>query len=995
MTRAYLRSTIRDVIKLAAITAVSLSWLYAAELPLHYSVTNWGHKDGLPSTVIYSMAQSRDGFLWLGTDDGLVRFDGVQFSQWHPTTPESQLPGQVRALHVSQDGELLLGTETGLFGRIRNGVLDITQMRAAVRWIDDGADGSIWVATTAALWHLAVTSLQPIEPSIDLPRGWVSGPQHDSDGRVWITTHAGVFYVQAGRLVRSSDASTRLVLAAKGHLASLDEDGYLRSLETGTILQDCRALSAYVATITTMLTDSSGSLWVGTKGDGIIRCSTASEHATLQRYTRNDGLSSDFTRSLFQDEEQNLWVGTGNGLARLRRDKVVSLTMRDGLLSDSIASIASARDGSVWLATADGLERRLDGQRTVYQRGVPILSLAISSNQELWAGTTAGLMRMSGGQLAPSGKDEEFRAVTALAEGDRGVLWFYDASRGVFQQPSGHDPIQVTNPALQNHKVTSIASGPEGVVWFGNEDGSVVEDRNGEIRIFSVHDGLSGGAIHELSVGSDGELWAATERGLCFFAGSGFRCRSSSSGLPGDRVLWVIPDAHGKLWLGYNIGVAEIKADALRQTTSSLNPRFFDEADGIADSPALNGNAPAAFAQDGRLWLTTSQGVAVLDPEHFYNNVLPPPVHVLRLEADGNAVDITRPIRLPPLTRSLHFLFTGLSFTVPRKMRFCYRLEPFDREWHDSGSIREASYTNLPPGHYTFRVRASNSDGVWNDTGAALSFFLVPAYFQTAWFRLLCVAVALLAATLLFRLRLRSAQQILRIRFEERMEERTRIARELHDHLIQEMVGIGMQLEIADELTPGKADAKTPLQRALVLSRTAIANGRLTLQTLRRRPSTGAALLESLRQTADAYPRGDGTEVEYRSEGQEQLLRPEVAEDLIELGQEALRNALRHAGGAILVLLRYGSSTFELLVRDNGSGITDTILREGVPGHYGLAGMRERASRIEGQFSIRSSPGQGTRVQIVVPASRAYQDRTQSDQIRSAGQNNEAQEKPQ
>ena len=963
---------------------------------MHYSVASWGHKDGLPSTLIYSIAQSRDGFLWLGTDDGLVRFDGVQFTQWHPATPKSQLPGQVRALHVSHDGELLLGTETGLFGRIRNGVLDVTQLRAPVRWIDDGADGSVWVATIAALWHLAAASLQPIEPSIDLPRGWVSGPQHDSNGRVWITTHAGVFYVQADRLVQSSDASARLVLAAGAHLASLDEDGNLRSLETGKVFQDCKALSAYSATITTMMTDSSGSLWVGTRGDGVLRCSAAEGHATLQRYARSDGLSSDFTRFLFEDEEQNIWVGTEKGLARLRRDRAVSLMMRDGLLSDTIASIVSAKDGSVWMGTADGLERLLDRQSTVYQRGVPILSLLISSNQELWAGTAAGLTRMRGVHLAPSDKDAEFRAVTALAEDDRGVLWFYDASRGVFQQPADQDPIQVTNPALLNHKVTSIASGQEGVVWFSNEDGSIVEERGGEFHIFSVHDGLSGGAIHGLSVGPDGELWAATERGLCFAAGSGFRCRSSSSGLPGDRVLWVIPDTHGNLWLGYNIGVAEINADTVRQTTSSLNVRFFDEADGIADSPVLNGNAPAAFAQDRRLWLTTSQGVAVLDPEHFYNNVLPPPVHVFSLEADGNAVDITRPISLPPLTRSLHFSFTGLSFTVPRKMRFRYRLEPFDREWHDSGSIREASYTNLPPGHYTFRVRASNNDGVWNNTGDALSFFLAPAYFQTAWFRLLCVAGLLLTATLLFRLRLRSAQRMFRIRFEERMEERTRIARELHDHLIQEMVGIGMQLEVADELTPSSADAKTPLQRALMLSRTAIAKGRVTLQTLRRRPSTGATLLGSLRQTADAYPQRVGTEVEYRSEGQEQLLRPEVAEDLIELGQEALRNALRHAGGgAIQVLLRYGSSTFELLVRDHGSGITDTILREGVPGHFGLAGMRERASRIEGQFSIRSSPGQGTTVQIVVPASRAYQDRTQSDQRRREVQNNEPQEKTQ
>jgi signal transduction histidine kinase len=307
--------------------------------------------------------------------------------------------------------------------------------------------------------------------------------------------------------------------------------------------------------------------------------------------------------------------------------------------------------------------------------------------------------------------------------------------------------------------------------------------------------------------------------------------------------------------------------------------------------------------------------------------------------------------------------------TVPRKVRFRYLLEGFDRGWHDGGANREAFYTNLPPRRYTFRVLACNNDGVWNYTGAALSFYLKPAYYQTLWFRLLCLTAVAVAAIIIFRRRLRAAQRLIRRRFEERMEERTRIAQELHDHLIQEMVGISMHLEVADELTPGSADAKTPLHRALMLSRSAIANGRRTLQSLRQPRVTAAALIESLRRTANAYPEKNRTPVEYRVDGNERLLRPETAEELCEIAAEALRNALKHAGkGSIRVDLRYGSSTLELVIRDEGGGMTDQVLQTDIPGHYGLAGMRERAARMGAKLSITSAPGRGTTVQVSVPA---------------------------
>jgi signal transduction histidine kinase/ligand-binding sensor domain-containing protein len=969
-----------------------------------YSVTAWGHKDGLPSTFIYAIAQTDDGFLWLGTADGLVRFDGVQFTPWRLTAPDGQPLGQVRTLNVSRNGDLLLGTGTGLLGRMQSSNLQIAQLHSAVESIEESRDGSLWVATLADLWHLNGSNLQSVDPPRSMPKGWLSGPLEGKDGKVWITTHEGVFYIDNRRLVQSGNRRSWLFRAPDGNLALLDQRGTVHSLENRTTDRRSSGLLHVPATIAQVMADRNGYFWIALRGGGVIHIAPTDGQTSAQQFTRDDGLSSNFASSTFEDREHNLWVATENGLNRLRRNDVLSLTRRDGLLSDTVTSVGAGEDGSVWLATAGGLERIREGSTAVYLKGSDVLSLLVGRNQQIWAGTTLGLVQWRDGHLSTVEEDTGFSAITALAEDGTGTLWFYDDGKGLFRQQSGQAPTAVTEKPLQHQAVTSMVSGAGNDVWFGLASGDILVHRNGEFHAFSKNDGLPAGAIHDLALDRDGGLWAATERGLCFMAADRFVCRNAENGLPGDRVLWAIPDGDGNIWLGYNMGVARMSAQELHgsPTTGSAQPhwKLFDDGDGLENSPTIEGNAPAALARDGRLWLTTSQGVAVFDPRHLRTNLLPPPVHILGLQADGRDIALSGQVRLPPLTRSVQFSYTALSLSDPRKIRFRYRLDGFDREWHEGGARRDAFYTNLPPRRYTFRVCAANNDGVWNDTGAALNFSLAPAYFQTVWFRLSCIGAALLGMALVLRAQLRSAKRTMRLRYEERMEERARIAQELHDNLIQEMVGISMQLEVADELTSGDAGAKNPLRRALGLSRSAIASGRLTLQSLRSRPVRAAAFVETLKATAEAYPEKNRMAVEYRVEGEEQLLRPEIAEDLSELGQEALRNALKHAGHvSISVRLVYSPASVELSIHDEGSGIADALLQAGRPGHYGLAGMRERAARMSAAFAIRSSSDQGTTVLVSVPAGRAYQEIPLSDNgssfgrlIRKALHRNSAQE---
>ena len=948
-----------------------------AQTIAQYSVTAWGHKDGLPSTFIYAIAQTDDGFLWLGTADGLVRFDGLQFAPWRYLQPNDALLGQVQALCASSRGGLWFGTDTGTLGKISNDRLRTVSLRSAIKSIEEARDGSLWVAASAELWHLDGTNLTPIQPPVALAGNWLSGPLESNDRRQWITTRRGLFQVeQQNKLAPVSSHPAWLFRAQNGRLALLNERGRVQPLPGEKTNTPSSGSLPRPLTISAATADSDGNLWIGSRGNGVIRVASASGQSSVERFTRNDGISSDRARVVFEDREHDLWLGTENGLDRLRRNNVLSLTRREGMLSDSVTSIVAGDDNSVWLGTADGLELMANGKHTVYLRGIRILSLLTGGKRRLWAGTIHGLMQWNDGRVLLPLQDAKFMAITYLAEDTAGALWFYDANKGLFRQNPGHSPESVLDSAVVGQPVTAIYPSRNREIWVGLHSGNLIAFRQGAFHKYSTQDGLPGGEVHGITEDAAGELWVATEHGLCFFTGEHFDCLNRQSGLPGERVLWAIPDTNGNMWLGYNIGVARLDLRELRDAKAAgsekLHWKLYGARDGVENSPDLRGSAPAALTQDGRLWLTTSQGVGVLDPAQLHTNPLPPPVHILNFEADGQEVDLSQQVRLRPLTRSIQFSFTGLSLSDPQNVRFQYRLDGYDSEWRDGGSRRDVSYTNLPPKRYVFHVRAANSDGVWNNAGAKLDFTLAPAYFQTLWFRLLCVGVVLTVILMLFRIRLRSVQRSMRIRYEERVEERARIAQELHDHLIQEMVGIGMQLEVADALTPENAGAKRPLERAVALSRSAIASGRLTLETLRRRPMTGAAMVETFRETVEAYAQIDQTPVQCLVEGKERPFYPEIAEEVSEIGQEALRNALKHAGGGTIVVhLHFGEASFDLSVRDAGGGIDEGVLQTGKRGHHGLAGMRERAARIRAQLVIHSAPSSGTAVHVSIPAIRA------------------------
>jgi signal transduction histidine kinase/ligand-binding sensor domain-containing protein len=919
---------------------------------IQYSLTQWGHRDGLPSTAIYAIAQTRDGFLWLGTADGLIRFDGIRFFQVPLSGNGDTAFGSVRALAAGKDGALWAGTESGILVRLNGGSMKSLTLNLPISSIWERTDSLIDVETSDEVFHVSPTTMQ-ITTTCQVRPGWLPNFERRS----------------TQSLSLGEDASAGCGLHS-GHnvRASILDRAHLRPDQIRSILPD-----------------SDGNLWVATRESGVFRVSSATGGARpeIEQISVADGLSSDSVWNLLEDREHNLWIGTQNGLNRLRYDKFSTLTRRTGLLSDNVNSLALVGN-EVFAGSAVGLNRvtATGAESLLHER---IFSLTAGTHGSLLAGTPRGLTIVKDGRTQIAQLGIRAAQIMSMAQSSTGEIWFYDQQAGLFRWQPGHVAIKVIVPAVQNKAVSVITANARGGVWFGLNSGDVVLYDGATFRTFTAADHLPGGLPHAITVDSDGSTWIASERGLAHYSGDRFVSWSRKNGLPGSRVLWAVQGLGGRLWLGYNIGVASVViSDLLRAATDPnfhVSYDFYDDGDGLHSNPDLHGSTPVAVLPDGRIWLTTSEGLASINPAHIRKNPVPPPIHITQIIADDANEDVARAITLHPLTHRIEINYTGLSFTDPRKVTFHYRLLGFDSQWNAASTRRTATYTNLPPGKYRFEVLAANDDGVWSTEPAVLDFTLLPAFYQTKWFIGLCILALLLAALLLLRFRIRSVANELRNRFEERLDERARVAQDLHDNLLQDVMGISLQLEIADELTPSGAAGKPILSRALQLSESALAQGRGALTTLRATIRSQQDVLQTLKLAATHFPEDRCQAIRYSTDGTELPLRAGIGEEIAQIACEALRNALQHTRGRIHVRLSYAPNIFIVLIEDEGQGISQAILESGVPGHFGLKGMQERAARIGAALTIESNRDHGTRIRLAVPGRMAYSDNKSSPGI--------------
>jgi hypothetical protein len=535
---------------------------------------------------------------------------------------------------------------------------------------------------------------------------------------------------------------------------------------------------------------------------------------------------------------------------------------------------------------------------------------------------------------------------------------------------------------LASNTVVSIVESAKGSIWFATPGGlSTLDTATGAWRTFRATDGLPSSNINCLFQDSQQILWVGTASGLAYYRDGRFGT-VSAKGVPAalrGQIFGIAEDRAGAFWLSTATQVLRVKRQALLAgDVQDSDLRDYTVEDGLRGVEGVKRHQTMVADAVGRIWVSLSQGVSVVNPPLPIGVNATASVVIRSLSADGNTLPVRdSTIRVPGGTRRVVIGFAGLSLAMPERIRYRYRMENFDRDWNRPVSTREAVYTNLGPGNYRFRISASNPDGAWTGSETSISLTIEPLFWQTLWFRLLAVLGTILVVIAVYRFRLRRITNTLNVRFEERLAERTRIAQELHDTLLQGFLSASMQLHVAAERLPDETAAKPAIQKVQSLMGYVIDEGRNAVQGLRTDDAATKDLAQSLSgvqaEIAAENPEGVQPQFHLVVEGEVRTMHPLLRDEIYKIGREALVNAFRHAEAEEIGLeLHYGEREFRMTVRDNGRGVGSDVLRSGREGHWGLPGMRERAEKIGGRFAVRSSPRGGTEVELVVPGAVAF-----------------------
>ena len=989
-----------------------------------YAHTTCRVRDGFAKGTISSIAQTPDGYLWLGTDFGLLRFDGVRAVPWQPPPGERLPSNSVFNLLAARDGTLWIATSKGL-ASWKDGKLTTypellgQTIRAPV--VED-QEGTIWVGGLALpppgkLCAIQKGTVQCYGDDGAFGNGSRFGLYEDSHRNLWVGLREGVWHWKPGppKFYSAQGPGNGIQGLAEG-----DDGALLFGPRTGIKRVVGEKIDAYPLpsnvpefTAARLLRDRDGNLWIGTSDRGLVHV-----HGTrTDLFTQADGLSGDLIETLFIDREGDVWVATDGGLDRFREFSVPTVSLKQGLSNASILSVLADWGGSVWLSTRRGLNKWQHGEITIFGRdgllnGNYAGSMFQDGHGRIWASTLREFGYLEDARFVavrgiPGGP------VYSITEGSPGNLWIANKDFGLIHLLPDRRVEQTPWNRL-GHKDYALALAFDPVkrgLWVGFYQGGVVYFEEGKVReSYSAADGLGAGRVNGLRFDPDGTLWAATEGGLSRLKGNRFATLSSKNGLPCDSVHWEMADNDHSLWLYTSCGLVRLDRSELnawanavdnkRDTGWTIHPTVFDASEGVRTLDDNGGYTPhVAKSSDGDLWFLPSDGTSVIDPRHLSFNRLPPPVQIEEIAADHKTY-FTRSngsehLRLPPLSRDLEIDYTALSFVAPEKVRFRYKLEGHDSDWQDVGNRRQAFYNDLPPRHYRFRVAAANNSGVWNEAGAFMDFEIAPAYYQTTWFRLSSLAALVALLGVFYQLRIRYMADKFSIRLEERLNERTRIARDFHDTLLQSFQGVLLKFSALKYLIRDRpAEAEETLEHLLEQARQAVSEGRDAVQGLRSSTVVAndlALAITTFGKQLTADPTGQSyPEFAVRMEGRSRDLPPIIRDEVYRIARESVSNAFRHAHARrIAVEIRYDPRQFRLRVADDGMGIDPAVLSAGGrAGHHGLPGIKERAELAGGKLTVWSQLNCGTEIELTIPASIAYTKSTPSDKPLTAREGN-------
>jgi signal transduction histidine kinase/ligand-binding sensor domain-containing protein len=973
-------------------------WGLVPSTPLaNYGRQSWVMENGLPQNTVQALLQTKGGFVWLGTEVGLIRFDGNSFETFDKSSRPA-LPGNdVRCLMETKAGTLWIGTSEGL-ARWQDGkVVSFTTANGlpanGIRGLVEDNNEEIWVWTDGGLSVLAGDRFLGVPEGEGQPRGAVTSLT-GSGGGVWVGTTTGVYYRWKGSwngpmlaAAFPNEGVEQLAVRPGGALAVASKNAVVFERGNGVIERLTAGKELPGSKVQVIYGDKGGSVWIGTNS-GLVRWADG----TVQRFPVNDSLATESILGVMEDAEGNLWVGTETGGLHILRDQRFRLVgARDGLSSDETTTVVEDESRTLWVGTeANGLNAvKQDGGVKTYtvKDGLVsdvILSLAAGQHGEIWVGTPDGLNRIEGGKVeaftSADGLPDDF--IRSLLVDEDGSLWV--GTRRGLAHWSGKAGAPMTTfttaNGLGSDLVGAIARDKRGNLWVATL-GGLARLHGATMLNYTTKDGLSSNVVTALMPRGNGTMVIGTQdHGWNLWDGLNQISAVKYVGLERANIHAILDDGADHLWFATSNGIGRCDIDLAGGCYHWIG---FGTADGLrSQETAINSHPSAWRGRDGRLWFATPKGlVEVVDPGKFPVNKVPPPVAVERFVVDDVAMNLAdSPVKVAAGGGHFEFDYAGMSYTAPLKVRYRYMLEGFDKDWTEAGTRRVAYYTAIPPGHYTFRVQAANNDGVWNEAGAGLPFDLKPRFYQSLWFYALMTLLAaglVVAATMLVQRRrmLRTERE-----FNAVLGERNRIAREIHDTLAQGYVGVSVQLEVlAELLRKNRMEAAVKqLDKTRTQVREGLAEARQSIWALRSQDSGEKTLPVRLRRMAENAGLG-GLETQFLVFGAYRPLSQDTEQELLRIAQEAIQNVQRHSGAKCLTAqIEYLPGAVALEIRDDGRGfdMTEAAEREG---HYGLTGMRERAATLGGTLEITSGPGRGTTVRV--RATVAREAREQEEQI--------------
>jgi len=976
-----------------------------------YGHVVWRVQDGVLGGNPTAFAQTADGYIWIGTQSGLYRFDGASFVPWNPP-PGQRYPfgiSTIFALHAGRDGSLWIGSGGGLTHLANGTFTSVEAPNSEVDAIAEDGDGALWI--TRSHVHEFTGPICRVSDGVEQCFGTSQGIQATAASSIAVDSRGNFWIGGVGSLIerRGKNLQEHFLAGASApdmsriiEAVATDADGVVWTGENRTGPRDglqifsngswhpftTQGFNGADLDVRALLVDRDHCLWVGTANQGIYRIHGQS----VDHFRREDGLSSNSVFQIFQDSEGDIWVATGEGIDHFRDLAILTYSSLQGIKTEYISAILARHDGSINASSV----RSLDSIRssTVTPRKMPpgvhgnVTAMLEDHRGNLWIGGDGGLMVQVDGHWSVVTNGNSIDTVLSLAEDTDHAIWAEIA--GPNARLIGVKDFEVREefkpPAIP--AAYFVFADPHQGIWLSLLDGRLMHRQGNKWKEISMEPLVKKysrvGGIFNATVDSDGTFWGAAGSGVIGLRNGNLQLLNKRNGMPCQATYATASDLHGDLWILAQCGLMRIKKSELERWWSDpevgVEVSTFTASDGFRSGIPLTHPALVRGA-DGKLWFHNQNVVMMVDPDHLPSNNVPPPVHVDQVVADHHKYEILEDLRLPAMTREVEIHYSGLSFVAPSKVLFRYMLEGYDTQWQEPGVRRTAFYNDLGPGKYTFRVIACNSSGVWSTDGASLEFRVLPAYFQTNLFRAACVAVVLVLGWTMYRLRMRHMRRQLEIGMEARVNERTRIARELHDTLLQSLHGLMFQFQAARNMLPNRPDdARQTLDGAISETEHAIAESRDAIQNLRsERVSSGdlASLLEAAAKELSAVQNKDQISPSFRViiEGEPRKLFPEMQGEVYKIACEVLRNAYRHANaGQIEAEIRYDHHQLRVRVRDDGKGIEPKVLDESRrQGHWGLPGIRERALQIGMQLRFWSNASAGTEVELTIPAAVAYQ----------------------